>query len=188
MSTRMGTDKGSLTLDGRSWLERGMHTLEGCFERAGIQVHRIVASGLRPGFDHVPDLVQGVGPLGGIHAVANAFPGYGLLILPVDMLGVSSLLLSRILSGVEPDIDAVRFEQSELPMFLHSSERVRRVLDQLVQPDVSPKSRSVRSLLSRVRTKVVDADCESKSLHFVNLNSPADVVRWSKNGNGQELA
>lgn len=89
-STRMGTDKADLLIDGRTFLENQVRKLQ--YLGAG----EILISGRTaslPGTRSVPDLVPGLGPLGGL---CSCFPTCGsasALVISVDvpLLSVSTL-------------------------------------------------------------------------------------------------
>ena len=89
-STRMGTDKTDLLIDGRTFLENQVRKLQ--YLGAGEILISGRSSSL-PGTRSVPDLVPGLGPLGGL---CSCFPTCGYasaLVISVDvpLLSVSTL-------------------------------------------------------------------------------------------------
>jgi molybdopterin-guanine dinucleotide biosynthesis protein A len=91
-SRRFGSDKGSLTIDGRSLTERALAVLS----RACDEVAVASRGRQMPGARLVAD-GPGSGPAAGILGAANAFPGRSLLVLACDLPAVSEPLLARLL-------------------------------------------------------------------------------------------
>src|SRR3982074_2032234 len=97
-STRMGTDKAFVTLNGRSLLERMLDV-----GRSVTADGRITGDARK--FSHfaptVEDVFQDCGPLGGIHAALRASPSELNLILAVDLPLVSTALLQYLITRAQ---------------------------------------------------------------------------------------
>lgn len=111
-SSRMGTDKALLELRGRTLLDRAIAVLEA----AGAE--RVIVSGDRPGYDAVPDLKPGLGPLGGLASVLAArgelLRGRLLLALPVDVPALDARAVQTLLHAARNASGAV-FSNHPLP-------------------------------------------------------------------------
>jgi molybdopterin-guanine dinucleotide biosynthesis protein A len=106
-SSRMGTDKSRLRLGGETLLARQLRLLA----EAGAQ-ERIVAGGvggweLEPGIRVVADRKTGLGPLAGLEACLSVCTHEWLLVLAVDLPGMSAEFLRRLLESVAPGCGVV---------------------------------------------------------------------------------
>ncbi|HDJ33197.1 MAG TPA: molybdenum cofactor guanylyltransferase [Bacteroidetes bacterium] len=95
-SSRMGTDKALLPWGKTSMLEHAANRLRSvCHEvviSSNDRKHRI------PGFALIPDIVPGIGPLGGILSVMKHRNDDYFLVLSVDLPLVTAAILEQILS------------------------------------------------------------------------------------------
>ncbi len=164
LSRRMGQDKALLELHGRSLLQFQINLLSPLCST-------VIVSGDYPGFTCVPDTVARCGPIGGIYSVAMQFPDSALLIIPVDMLGLTHKHLAQLSQCVY----ACHFANQPLPAFFPSSKQVVTVIQQLFaepKPDFS-----IRYLHSALSSKsLVDS-----SFAPSNINTPADWQNFTQN-------
>jgi molybdopterin-guanine dinucleotide biosynthesis protein A len=106
-SRRMGRDKASLTIEGRTLLDRQVSLAR------QLGVHEVLVSagsGQRPvpdGCRIVSDRVADKGPLAGIASALAASASPLLLVLAVDMPGMSVACLQKILAWCRPGRGAV---------------------------------------------------------------------------------
>lgn len=108
-STRMGTDKAFVTLDGRTLLARSLDLV-----RSVTADVRIVgdAGKFGPFAPVVEDVFRDCGPLGGIHAALRASREDLNLILAVDLPFVSLALLQYLITRARSSPAAVTVAQS----------------------------------------------------------------------------
>src|SRR4030088_145635 len=97
-STRMGTDKAFVTLNGRSLLERMLHVGRSVTADVRIIGNAQKFSQFAP---TVEDVFGDCGPLGGIHAALRASPSELNLILAVDLPLVSTALLQYLITRAQ---------------------------------------------------------------------------------------
>jgi len=97
-STRMGTDKAFVTLNGRSLLERMLDVGRSVTADVRIIGDAQKFSQFAP---TVEDVFQDCGPLGGIHAALRASPSELNLILAVDLPLVSTALLQYLITRAQ---------------------------------------------------------------------------------------
>jgi len=102
-STRMGTDKAFMTLNGRSLLERMLDLGQSVTPDVRIIGN---AQKFAPFAPTVEDVFQDCGPLGGIHAALRASSTELNLILAVDLPFVSPALLQYLITRAESAPDA----------------------------------------------------------------------------------
>jgi molybdopterin-guanine dinucleotide biosynthesis protein A len=171
-STRMGADKASLRIGGERLVDRAQGVLRSAFSIWGVENAVVRVSGKVEGCDCLEDRLSGLGPVGGIHSAAMAFPDSLLLFVPVDMPGLSSEVLAGLLEP-KPSIEAVVFDGLELPLRLVASSRVREVLGSMMQADFEPRSRSIRTLLGRLEVHSLPHP-RSGYGDFANANTPED--------------
>ncbi len=147
-------------------------------EALGCAPADLLVSGEVEGFVSVPDLLPGLGPLGGIAAVlARLEAGTRAVFLPVDLARISARALRRLAFEV-PGEDALRFENQELPLRLTATNAVRDEVGRLCAEGVPPRQRSVRELLARLGARSLgmgDVDPEE----FLNANTPEE---WERAG------
>ncbi|WP_456953141.1 molybdenum cofactor guanylyltransferase [Lysobacter sp. HA35] len=162
-STRMGRDKATLMLDGRTLLDRAIAVLRD----AGAA--QVLVSGDRPEHHGIADITPGAGPVGGIASVLPHVGDGAMVVTPVDVprLDVDAV---QSLVGALADARAVFFEGHPLPCAVHVDERLRAAVRQLMIE--SPNGPSMRALHSAVGAIAVPAPTRDV---LRNLNTPADL-------------
>ncbi len=164
LSSRMGSDKAMLTIDGRSLLQYQIDLLTPLCTK-------VLVSGDYAGFDCVPDALPRCGPLGGLYSVAMHCPDAALLILSVDALHITSVQLERLILCA----NACYFSGQPLPAFFPNSMKVVTAIQQLFampEPDFSLRALH-RALCSKV---LVDANFSP-----LNINTAADWHKFVQN-------
>ncbi|WP_223846360.1 molybdenum cofactor guanylyltransferase [Wenzhouxiangella sp. AB-CW3] len=169
-SSRMGRDKAGLVWgNGQTFLDRSIALLG----EAGCA--RVIVSGNRPCYDHVPDLQPHLGPMGGIASILVRRPELGgtLLIVPVDMPHLVSDDLTPLVSAAASH-DGSRFTTTPLPMALSANPRIRRIIVALLnQQDLA-----LRNLANHLDLASVEPTSDRLS---GNINSPDDYRLASDN-------
>jgi len=97
-STRMGSEKAFVVLDGKTLLERAMHTLR-------TLTQDVIIIGARSKFSMYAPVVEDIfphrGPLGGIHAALTATHTHLNLVLAVDLPFVQESFLRFLLKAAQ---------------------------------------------------------------------------------------
>lgn len=163
-SSRMGRDKVDLVYRGRSLLEHMVRLMHA----AGID--RVVVSGERPGFDSVPDRAIDQGPLAGISAVAERFPGSVLLVVPIDMPLLTTGRVLQLLDAAPAT--AVHFDGHTLPLRIASTTDLRTLLRRWLNDASAP--RALHKLCKEIGAEQLPVEAEAQA-EFANANSP---VEW----------
>lgn len=91
-----GVDKAWLRRDGVSQVERLAARLGPEVDEVLVSANRDPAAYARIGLVAVADTAAGVGPLGGLDALARACSGDWLLTVPVDLVNINDCLLRRL--------------------------------------------------------------------------------------------
>jgi len=150
-SSRMGTDKGLLTLHGLPMIEHILRQLAPLFQNIHVISH--VSAYGKFGYPIMPDLVAGKGPLGGIAtALAHTTSQYNF-ILSCDMPMIQSKAIAYFLQNCAPtQVNMAKengrnhplfalYDKSCLPIILERIEQNKlKLLDTLalLQPHVVP--------------------------------------------------
>lgn len=170
----MGTDKGAVTLDGSSMLDRVIARV------TPIASTVILASGRNPverrGAITVMDAGDGHGPLAGIVAALQASPHQLCAVVAVDMPDIETDLLLALAARCAGHDAAVPLSERGIEP-LHAV-YTRDALGGLRAAMDSP-DQSVRAALLRLRARYVNARTQGAEPGFArNLNTRGDVTAW----------
>lgn len=161
-SSRMGRDKALLPTAGdRTFLDHA------CALLRELPLAQVVVSGARPG--GVPDLVPGLGPLGGLHAVASATAAPAALVIPVDMPLLPRDALARLLRAGARGGRACYFDDYFFPLWLPLTGECRAYLQRVVEGRASG---AVGALLRHLGARPIAGDRTDEWCR--NVNTPAD--------------
>ncbi len=175
-SSRMGRDKAQLKRDHRDMFS---YTVE---QLSNMEINGIVLSRsanqlvetkkntqvvqLSP-LPVIEDIYPKLGPLGGIHSVAQIVKSAAILIVPIDMPMLSTDDLTRLALVGSQFHKPVYFENNYLPLYLPLNGQTRTYLEQVVSGKI--KNRSVRGLCNHFGGIPLQAP-NSDRLH--NTNTP----------------
>lgn len=173
LSSRMGTDKAKLTLEGQTLLERAVS-----FWRNECKAEKIyIACGTMDHFPQLPegtiavaDLLERRGPMGGLHTAFHQTQEEVLWVSGVDMpfLRPEALLPT-------PKGDAIVYRRPDgrpEPLFAAYRRSVLPTLDRLLEEGCN----KLRALLDQVDTEYVDLPEEFAGV-FRNLNTPEEYEK-----------
>lgn len=170
LSSRMGTDKARLMLDGRTLLENAIAFWQNCCEVEKIYI----ACGPRDHFDTlpegvraVPDLLEQRGPMGGLHAAFHQTDAEVLWISGVDM---PLLRPEAVLPA--PTGDAIAYRRPNgrpEPLFAAYRRTVLPTVDRLLEEGCN----KLRVLLDSVDTQYIPLPEEFEDV-FRNVNTPEE--------------
>ena len=174
-STRMGTDKAFVTLDGRTLLARALDLARS----VATDVHIVGDPAKFAAFAPViEDVFRDRGPLGGIHAALRASQTDLNLILAVDVPFVTSALLQYLIkraSDSKAIITVTRAAENWQPLCAV----YRRAFVDAADQSLRSGRYKIDALFKPAITQVIEEkDLESagfSSSHFRNLNTPTDL-------------
>ena len=172
-SSRMGTDKSQLLIDGQTFAERIANTLRKVTDSVTV-VGRLLDNSSLPS---VPDVYPQWGALGGLHAALTASSREWAIVVACDLPFVTSELVLH-LANQRLDHDAVvpiQPDQRPQPLAaLYRVEVCRRRATELIEAG----RRRPLDLLDAVNTRWVAFDeirnLEQAERFFVNINTPED--------------
>jgi molybdopterin-guanine dinucleotide biosynthesis protein A len=173
-SSRMGRDKARLSLQGRSFVERIGGALAGIAGRVNLVGAKSVDS-LKIG--NVPDVYEGWGALGGLHAALAAARADWAAVIACDLPFVTSELLARLVrlrEGVDAVVPVQRDGRLQPLCALYRAKACGEAARSLIERG----ERRPRALVQEVRARMVAweelSDLTDAHLFFENVNTPDD--------------
>jgi molybdopterin-guanine dinucleotide biosynthesis protein A len=181
-STRMGTDKAFVMLDGRTLLARALD-----LARSVTSDVRIVgdAAKFAPFAPVVEDVFPGCGPLGGIHAALRTSSTDLNLILAVDVPFVSPALLQYLIKRSRDAAAAVTVAQSGgrlQPLCAVYRREFADVAEQALRTGRCKIDVLFESVHTQVITENELENAGFSSRIFRNLNTPEELERAGEEG------
>jgi molybdopterin-guanine dinucleotide biosynthesis protein A len=176
-STRMGTDKAFVTLDGRTLLARALEVARSVTADVRIVGDAAKYAAFAP---VVKDVFRGCGPLGGIHAALRASQVELNLILAVDVPFASQAflqyLIRRARSAPSAIVTVARTSEGWQPLCAV----YRRDFAESAENALRGGCYKIDALFDQVRTQVITEDeLESAGFSlriFRNLNTPEELA------------
>ena len=182
-SSRMGTDKSRLMLNGRTFVE---HIAEELFSVTNIvSIVGKNSAQLALSLPSAPDVYERWGALGGVHAALAACRSQWAVVVACDLPFVSGALFAR-LASMRKNFAAVAPIQSDGRLQpLSAFYRVVPCLNQAEQLIKSGERRPI-ALLQSVDARCVSfaelGDLPGADHFFDNINTPQDYVRVTHKG------
>lgn len=173
LSSRMGSDKALLQLNGITLLERSVALLRQC------GADQVLVSG-RP--DHplgVPDLLPHCGPPGAVLSLLHwleqrtQLDGAPLLLVPVDMPLLTPVVMKPLLDAAATTTSC-RYQQEIFPCVVPATRELLLHLRQLFDKVQAPGGeRSMRALFSFLKCRELPIENAGRAL-LANINTPED--------------
>jgi molybdenum cofactor guanylyltransferase len=178
-SSRMGTDKSQLRLDGQTFTERIASTLQMLTDSVTV-VGRTSLN-----LPSVADVYPQWGALGGLHAAFAACKREWAIVVACDLPFVTAELFAY-LAGLRMDHDAVvPIQADERPQPLAALYRVDPCLQRATELIEAGRRRPV-DLLEAVKTRWVQfaeiSNLAQSQMFFVNINTPEDYYEATRRG------
>ncbi len=165
-SSRMGTDKADLCLDGRSFLELQIE------KGRALGIEDIQVSGYRGARCPIPvteDRLPGRGPLGGLESCLRRARWQKCLVLSVDVPLVPAAELERLLETAAcatAPVTILRHGESEQPLIAVYD---RELADEMLA-EITERKGSVFAFINRIGYAVYRSEADPAA--FSNVNSP----------------
>ena len=169
-ATRLGgVDKAWLERDGVPQVLRLARRFAPGVGRVLVSANRGIARYAEQDLPVVADRRPGIGPLGGVDALAQACGTPWLLTLPVDMVAVGDCLLPTLIAGAAADGAFARDDDGLQPLV--ALWRIKALRDALATAADSDDL-AVHALQARLEMACV----RFTGVRFGNLNTPADLA------------
>lgn len=180
-SSRMGSDKGLVTLNGQMLIERVLTAVEGLCDDLIVTTNnaaRYAMFGLRT----IPDTIPGAGALPGLYTALKAATGHYVLVVACDMPFLNHDLLHYQLEqafALHPDIVLPRWENHWQPF--HAVYHRRHCLDALEEALSLPEQEQTMTsfhanlLIREIRPEEVRR-FDPTGRTFFNVNTPSDLT------------
>ena len=182
-SSRMGTDKSRLLLNGKSFVHRIADELRSVVESVRIVGKDSEQLGLK--LASAPDIYPRWGALGGVHAALAACNAQWAAIVACDLPFISRALIARLASLRENAAAVAPIQSDGRPQPLCALYQVVPCLHQAEQLIKSGERRPI-ALLQSVGTRWVSfseiEDLAGADRFFDNINTPQDYVRVTQKG------
>jgi len=183
---RLGRDKGSLELEGRTLALRAAEPLSEICGRVLISIAP-GADNPAPGYPAIEDAAPaGRGPLAGIHAAFLAVAQADLLVLACDYPRVECALFRRLLAAAEAGAEMV-FPRDEAGRDHPLVGLWRRSVAAAVERALARDVLAVRDLVRERRVQRVGPRQLGRATlarGLLNVNRPNDLERLAGDGNG----
>lgn len=176
-STRMGTDKGLILLNGMPMMSYLIDTLEGIGLPVGIIANEPVYESF--GYPVFPDLVKEKGPLGGIFTAMSHTESDHCLILSCDSPFTGKGVIKELISRTVSDQITIGQLQGKLLPFPGV---YPRSLKQKLKENLGANHLKLRSFILEESFRLISWDdlCQQPEREFANLNTPDDLRFWEK--------
>lgn len=168
-----GRDKGALVVDGRTILDRQIAEL------SAVTDDLLIVGGHRrhPGARFVTDLVDGCGPMGGVHAALTEARGDAVFVVACDMPYVTAPLAAYLLDLAQhADIVVPHTERGYHPL---AAVYTRACLDAIARR-LAGRQLKMSELFAELRTRVVGGDeidtFGALDRLLANVNTPAEYA------------
>lgn len=176
-SSRMGTDKAWLELEGRTFVERILDALKSITTEVSL-----VGGGeskVAPELPFIPDLHVKWGALGGLHAALTACRAEWAAIVACDLPFVTGDLFVR-LASLRENFNAIVPVQSDGRLQPLCALYRAPVCRPLAEELIAEGERRPRTLLERVRARRVAfaelCDLNHATYFFMNINTPQEYA------------
>ena len=176
-SSRMGTDKALLEIDGTNFIGKIAGELnffeEKFLARGNCEVVSI------PGWQNIPDIYPECGPIGGLHAALKTCRSDALVCVTCDMPLLKSELVRDLCDQMTEEYDAVILKEADGR--IHPTCGIyRKSAVNVFEQQILDGNYRMMQVLDRLRVKYVTIDPQSGSGQLKNINTPEDLRELKK--------
>ncbi len=177
-SSRLGKDKGLCAFKGKSLVSYAIEILKPLCENIIISANHFPEKYAAFGLPVVPDEIQGIGPMGGIHACLKQSKTQHNLILSCDTPFVNTDVYRFLLKEVENFQVVCPAHETFLlePLSAYYNTNVLSDLEEAIRK----KEYKMMRFFKRIRFKSVNIDMHLPFFNdylFLNLNTPEDMEK-----------
>ncbi len=168
-STRMGTDKAFLELEGKPFISHILEVVKQCTENVLTISNNRKLEGL--GITGFPDLIPGLGPIGGIYTGLSHSKTEFNLIVACDTPFLSKETIDHLINGIDEEHDAFIVQCEGVQMPLVGIYRKSRTF--YFTEAIENEKLGLQKLLASIQTKIIVLP-ESHSKSVWNINTLED--------------
>lgn len=181
-STRMGQDKGSMQIQGRTWVQQAIRAAQIAKSEVYLSVNSDQLALYKkeiPDANFILDEYKYIeGPLKGIFSAHSKYPQSDWLVLACDMPKLTSRTILALLKAYNGDksFDFYVFKDAQIQPFpgIFAASALKSVSEALKIE--KPETNSVKGLLDKGNVQIVSVP-DGKSTEMVNVNDPEDLKR-----------
>ncbi len=166
----MGRDKAQLTINGQTFLERCQRQLG----ELGCDTYLVSSNQLEGA---IPDRFEHIGPVAGIAACVGELDSRNfrgdLIIIPVDMLMLSSASLSRLRRALQ-DAECAHYDNFPLPLALSITADTHQRIESLCEEALASGGISIKAFTTAFKTTSLVPTSQQLS-EFYNCNTPEEL-------------
>lgn len=169
-STRMGTEKGLVLLDGKPFVAHIINALEGLVDEVIIVSENTAYDAF--GHKRVADIIKESGPIAGIHSGLTNSGTQDNLVLSCDVPLVSKSLLQKLMDTNKKEDDVVQFRADgrTIPLIGLYKKRCLTSCIELLENG----ERRLQKLVSSLNAKTIEVP-EVLNEQVKNINTPDDL-------------
>ncbi len=180
-SSRMQSDKGLLSVNGKRWFEIIFDLLLESLGQVLISVNSnqyLEYKKVRPELEFVIDSTDSIeGPLRGIFSVHEKYPKCDLFVLACDMIAMESKIINALMEKYESNskFDIYLYKNEEILETLcgiYTSNGIRKI-EKEIQIE-SKKNFAIHKLISSCNSFINPLEKEQKN-NFANINTPEEI-------------
>lgn len=164
-SSRMRQAKHQLSYLGKSFLEHTTNLL------SAISPKQIYISGNNIE-GAIPDLLDDIGPLAGIHAVTKQ-SNLSLLVLAIDTPLIRPTDLQRLIDVAIENTKCAAYHGSPIPCFLNKDSHYIDIVEEMIETHTQPKDLSLYTLCKKTNAIMLP----NESVNLSNINTPEQYER-----------
>jgi molybdopterin-guanine dinucleotide biosynthesis protein A len=171
-SKRMGQDKGLIQYKNKAHRYYMADMLKTVFSEVVISVPIDFVLPEKSEYSYVKDVVENLGPLGGLYSLFKAFPDKSILIIATDMPEVEVRHVTNLLENRATDSVATCYKNSDgfvEPLFAIWENSASRIIDGLIKEN----KLSMRMIIKNHKAKIIDIPDE-KALLNINTEEEKD--------------
>lgn len=162
-STRMGTDKGLLLLNGKPMIEYPVALLKECCQSILISCNTQNYNLL--GVPTIPDMHASIGPIGGLYSCLLASTSEHNVFLACDMPLVDMEIIQKLLQHKENyEIIVPSVNNWPIPVCGYYNKAILPLLE----TEISKGNYSLQSILNKTKTLIIEMDNKKDLLRNIN--------------------
>ncbi|QQY81005.1 molybdenum cofactor guanylyltransferase [Tamlana sp. s12] len=170
-SSRMGTDKGFLSLNGKPFMQYSIDALKPLVSEIIIVSDHASHDALN--YKRVSDNIKNAGPVAGIAAGLEASKTDYNLVLSCDIPLIKTSILEKLIQNMDTDFDIIQIESNNksMPLIAMYHKRCAPIFKNLVENN----ERRLRIAVNNCKVKNVVLNTEEEQQSTMNVNTQEEL-------------